>query len=103
MLGGGRVHLRLRRKSEGEAPELIGRLDASSVPVMFWRQVTLEEEGRAGRRVCHVAHDPRGAWGFPQVLSSSLSFSRSLSVLLSPSWVPVLCLTLPFMFLTWFL
>lgn len=29
------VHLRFLRKSQGEAPELIGRLDASSMPVMF--------------------------------------------------------------------
>ena len=48
------VHLRLRRKSEGEAPELIGRLDASGMPVMFWRQVTWEEEGREGQSVMWV-------------------------------------------------
>lgn len=30
------VPLRLQRKSQGGAPELIGRLDASSMPVMFW-------------------------------------------------------------------
>lgn len=48
------VHLRLWRKSEGEAPELIGRLDASSMPVMFWRQVTWEEEGREGQSIMWV-------------------------------------------------
>lgn len=44
----------LRRKSEGEAPELIGRLDASSMPEMFCRRVSREEEGREGGRVGHM-------------------------------------------------
>jgi len=30
------AHLKLRRKSKGEAPELIGRPDASNMPAMFW-------------------------------------------------------------------
>jgi hypothetical protein len=45
-------------ESEGEAGALIGRLDASSMPVIFWRQVTREEEGREGGRVCHADQDP---------------------------------------------
>lgn len=95
------AHLKLWRKSKGEAPELIDRPDAKNMPVMFWRHVTWEGEGREGGRVCHVGQDLRGTWGSSQLLSSSLGFSRSFSVLLSPSRVPLLCLTLAFMFLTW--
>ena len=95
------AHLKLRRKSKGEAPELIGRPDASNMPVMFWRSVTWEEEGREGGRVCHVGQDLRGTWGSSQLLASSLGFSGSFSVLLSPSRVPLLCLRPAFMFLPW--
>lgn len=66
--------LKLWRKSEGRAAALIGRLDANSMPVIFWQQVTREEEGREGGRMSR-GPSPRGTWGWLSALEAFLGHS----------------------------